>query len=78
MKHTKMIDFSLKPVSDHKFGLDFDFDVHFSKEYLGVESDKVTVKGKAKLTDGTEVDFTAPIPLVKWQFALGTKHDKEF
>jgi len=69
LKHLSEVKFSLLPITNHKWGFDFDLDVHFSKEYFGAESDKVTVKGTAKLADGTAVDFTAPVPLVKWQFA---------
>lgn len=71
-----MIKFSLAPT-----GVDiddFDLDVHLSKEYLGAETDKVTVSGTVTLKDGTDVAFTAPVPLVKLQYALGTKYDENY
>ena len=49
-----------------------------TKEYLGAESDKITVKGSVTLKDGTEVAFTAPVPLVKIQYALGTVHNPDY
>ena len=76
LEHTSKIVFSLKPQGvDHD---DFDFNVSIDKEYLGAESDKVTVVGTVTLKDGTEVPFTAPVPLVKLQYALGTKFNKDY
>jgi hypothetical protein len=73
LEHASMIKFSLQP---NGVALDdFDLDVHLSKEYLGAETDKVTVSGTVTLTDGTDVPFTAPVPLVKVQYALGTQYD---
>ena len=76
LQHASMIKFSLEPTG---VALDdFDFDVHYSKEYLGAETDKVTVKGTVTLADGTDVAFTAPVPLVKLQYALGTTYDENY
>ena len=62
-EHVKSITFSLKPEGVSLE--DFDLAVHMTKEYLGAESDKVAVSGTVTLQDGTEVPFTAPVPLVK-------------
>lgn len=57
---------------------DFDFDTSFTKENLGVESTKVKVSGTAVTKDGAEIKFTAPVPLVKLQYELGTKYNEQF
>jgi len=76
LKYASMIKFSLQP---NGVALDdFDLDVHLSKEYLGAETDKVTVSGTVTLKDGTDVPFTAPVPLVKLQYALGTRYDDDY
>lgn len=62
-EHITSIVFSLQPEGVSLD--DFDLAVKMTKEYLGAETDKVTVKGTATLKDGTEVAFTAPVPLVK-------------
>ena len=62
-EHIKSITFSLQPLGVSLE--EFDLAVKVTKEYLGAETDKVAVKGTVTLKDGTEVSFTAPVPLVK-------------
>lgn len=70
-EHASAIKFSLEPSG---VALDdFDVDLQLSKEYLGAETDKVAASGTVTLKDGTEVAFTAPVPLAKIQYTLGTK-----
>lgn len=76
LENFEKITFSLQPPEGTEE--DFDFDVFITKEYLGAESTKVEVKGVATLKDGTEVPFTAPVPLVKLQYELGSEENAQY
>ena len=77
MENFDQINFSLRPADGIEVE-DFDFDVSISKEYFGCESDKIVCDGKATLKDGSEVEFTVPIDLVKIQYELTKKFNHEY
>ena len=76
LENAQSITFSLQPSGDAPEN--FDLDVHIEKEYLGAETDKATINGVATLQDGTEVPFTAAVPLIKLQYAQGTKYSNDY
>ena len=75
LENAQSITFSLQPSGVPE---DFNLDIHMEKEYLGAETDKATINGVATLQDGTEVPFTAAVPLIKLQYAQGTKYSTDY
>ena len=63
------LNFSLAPQKGD--AEDFDFDINLSKEDFGCSTDNMKVIGTAKLVEGGEFTFTAPISKAKLQYALG-------
>lgn len=55
---------------------DFDFDLHVEPDYLGAETDKLKFEGKGKY-NGAEFSFSGPVSLLKLQYKLGEKWNKE-
>ena len=59
--------------------IDFDFDLKLSKEYFGVESDKLMVIGHVKLkSTGEYINYTAPVPFAKWHYELVPRYSEKY